>query len=349
MDGGFDVEKLFDSFEYAAKSYDHDADDDNVLDSWERHADAEALPSIDGKGTVSLLFDGTWHVCPGLSCPFAKESSEADHSVVCSLTSRTIGTPIESGHEASWTGRSCGSADPDMVSGQVSAARSWRFRKDAFAESANAHRLAATISTDEVIYQGDTTPKIQIKRGAPCVNEIDESAVRETKKKKAEKRATNLQELSTRERLREDAVNVLRKLFAHNAPSAIAARAKTKAAASGTSTATVSAADPRLSNFRFIFSVGLQKYAKSCAEEMVPMNLSTIHDVAIAASKFVKQKKGAQDSQDRKQKEVTINQNSNVLQLTGSMVVSLWSALCLSPYFLQQVFSPGVLLCNTPC
>jgi hypothetical protein len=112
MDGGFDVEKLFDSFEYAAKSYDHDADDDNVLDSWERHADAEALPSIDGKGTVSLLFDGTWHVCPGLSCPFAKESSEADHSVVCSLTSRTIGTPIESGHEASWTGRSCGSADP---------------------------------------------------------------------------------------------------------------------------------------------------------------------------------------------------------------------------------------------
>lgn len=223
-----------------------------------------------------------------------------------------------------------------MVSGQVSAARSWRFKKDAFAESANAHRLAATISTDEVIYQGDTTPKIQIKRGAPCVNEIDESAVRETKKKKAEKRATNLQELSTRERLREDAVNVLRKLFAHNTPSAIASRAKTKAAASGTSTATVSAADPRLSNFRFVFSVGLQKYAKSCAEARVPMNLSTIHDVAIAASKFVKQKKGAQDSQDRKQKEATINQNSNVLQLAGSMVVSLWSALCLSPYFLQQ-------------
>ena len=342
MEDGLDIEKLFDSF-LGANSQDRDDTDDTVLDSWEAQGDAETARD-DGNVRVSLLFDGTWHVCPGLTCPFARESSEADHSVVCSLTSRTIATPIEAGHEASWTGRSCGSADPDMISGQASAARSWRFKKDAFNESSNAYRLASTISTDEVIFIGDTTPKLQIKRGAPCVNEIDEEAVRQTKKKKAEKRANGLQEMSTRERLREDSVNVLRKLFAHNSPSAKASRARTKAAASTSTTAAaaassaaaVQAADPRLQNFKFVFSVGLNKYARACAAERVPMNLTTIHDVAIAAARFVKNKKNASNGEDQKLKEVMICQNFNVLKLVGSMVVSLWSALCLSPYFLQQ-------------
>ena len=369
MEDGLDIETLFDSFEATRQSRANDEDDeddegvDGVLDAWEHGEVPKPIGyNHNHQGVVSLLLDGTWHVCPGISCKFAKESSDSDHSIVCMLTSQTISQPVESGHEASWTGRSCGSADPDMISGQLSMARSWRFKKDAWKESENAHRLAATISTEEVIFKGDLTPKVVIKRGAPCVDEIDELAVRETKKKKAEKRANNLQELSTRERLRDDAVTVLRKLFAHNSPTAMAAHQRGKAAASSsisaaaaaataaaTVSAAVAAADPRLLNFKFVFSVGLQKYAKTCSVDLVPMQLTTIHDIAIAAAKFVKIKKNSQDGCDAKKRETTICQNYAVLKSCGSMIVSLWSALCLSPYFLQQLtgdsFRPFVAGC----
>ena len=334
-----DAESLFNSFDQMKREEGQLSNEDALLDSWEQECepvkDQNTKKDASSKGQyVNMLQDGSFHVCRGLSCPFLKESSDSDHALVCTLTSRIVSIPIDASHEASWTGRSCGSADPDMLSGANNAARSWKFKKDAFAESANAHRLASTISTDDVVYHGDTQQKIQIKRGAPCVNEIDESAVRENKKKKAEKRASNLQDTNTRDRLREDAVVVIRKVFAHNnvsSSSSSSSNSKPSIASDA-----ILPTDPRLLNFKFVFSVGLQKYARSCADAIVPMNLSTIHDVAIAASKFVKRKKNEQEDQDKQKKEDSICLNYNVVQLAASLVVSIWGALCLTPYFLNH-------------
>ena len=92
---------------------------DSALSSEYAHAGWE-----EEEGAVVMpLNGGTFHVCVGAKCPYAERCEQHEKHLVCSLSGRVIASAVESAHDASWTGRSCGSADPDMTSGAVPRSR----------------------------------------------------------------------------------------------------------------------------------------------------------------------------------------------------------------------------------
>ena len=86
-------------------------------------SDDEAEDETD-EAVVVHLDNGSFHVCRGTDCPHARPALSREKCLVCGLSGRVISSNVEAPSDAAWTGRSCGSADPDMTSGAVPA-RCW--------------------------------------------------------------------------------------------------------------------------------------------------------------------------------------------------------------------------------
>ena len=332
------VDDLWAMMDHARRRSDPSSYDDFVCDDDDDDDDdeaAESAASADSSAVVFKIGNGQFHVCYGQNCIHAEQSTEDEKSIVCRISGRVISSSFESAHDSSWTGRSCTSADPDMASGAVPS-KAWRFKRDAFADSARAYNRAKQLTRDDVDFDEYNvalfaTKETSVedskiaKRGAPCVSEINEEAVSEHKRAKAMKRITSLSRREVQSRLNCDAATVVKKLFSVLPQSKPGAENDSK--------------DPRLENYKFVFSIGLKRYAKRCADENEQLSLSTIHDIAICASNYVRERrKDAKIIQDQSKTRMLVV-NTRTTDLCGRLIVSIWNAVCNTSHFVEN--QPG--------
>ena len=303
-------------------------DDDAVMD--EEEEGGAACQSV-----VVPMGNGQFHVCLGQKCIHAEQSTGHEKYLVCGISGRVIASSFESAHDSTWTGRSCGSADPDMASGAIPS-KAWRFKRDAFADSARAYNRAKELTEKDVDFEEynvslsttakelSTTEDLKPpKRGAPCVSEIDEAAATVNKRAKAMKRITSLSRREVQARLNCDAATVVKKLFS-------VAPAASKSDDSN---------DPRLENYKFVFSIGLTRYANRCVDDNEQLTLSKIHDIAICASNYVKERKREAAGRQNESKTRMLVANTRVNDLCGRLIVSIWNAVCNTSHFVEN--QPG--------
>ena len=330
---------------------------------WRTDDDQDAPMAEDERLDVEVvqLACGDYHVCTGMACKHVEQSSDTDRYYICKLSGRVIGNLCEAAHDSSWTGRSCSSADPDMQSATVGSS-AWRFKRSAFAASAAAYSLANSKSFDAA-HGGDAfapeyrDPKptakedesklSDVKRGAPCVVDVDEVAIQSQKRNKALKRIDALKQGTVQNRLLVDASNVVVKMFSVIHKGGAAPSKRDQAVSGGAATLQ----DPRLSNYDFVLNMALKRYTARLKEQKAPPTLSGIHDVCLAANQFVKsrqketQSEGQSHNNDRR-----IATNGKTIELCSNLILSLWTAMCTTPYFVNfqsgdsfRPFAAGVL------
>ena len=326
-----DVDKIFDMMQRSRSSdqgrgEEFDSDDSDKQD--------------DEHDSVSKVFrrkDGSFHVCKGMLCPYVVQSTDIEKHYVCSLTGFMVAGCMESRHDASWTGRSCGSADPDMASGAVKI-RTWKTKREAFNESVRAYDMSSSISIDEVDREQRTSSAAAesdaasskpediaaSKRGAPCICDIDEDAVAAQKLNKAFKRANVIERSDVRARLVAEASQVVRRLLS------------TLEGVNAVSNQPPAASDPRFENYDFVFSVGVRRYVARCRQRHEPVQLSEIHDICISSNTFVKQKRKDAEKRSRAVKIRSIATDGRTIDLCASLIVSIWSAVCITSHFMHH-------------
>jgi hypothetical protein len=97
--------------------------------------------------------------------------------------------------------------------------------------------------------------------------------------------------------------------------------------------------DPRLENYKFVFSIGLKRYANRCVQEKEQLSMSTIHDIAICAGNYVRERKReAKQKQDQSKTRMLVV-NTRTTDLCGRLIVSIWNAVCNTSHFVEN--QPG--------
>ena len=169
--------------------------------------------------------------------------------------------------------------------------------------------------------------KTTAKRGAPCVCEIDEAAVSEHKRAKAKRRITSLNRRDVQTRLINDSMSIVQKLFS-------APPTATSATAGAASVDAV--ADPRLENYTFVFTVGLKRYVARCVSEGEQVSLSEIHDVAVCASNFVRERRKEAKQRQNSSRLRMLAVNTQTAELCARLIVSVWNAVCNTLHFVES-------------
>ena len=314
---------------------------------------------------VFQLENGSYHVCRGKKCLHTFTRYNAiEKELVCGLSGRVVATSMEANGDVSWTGRSTGSADPDLGNaGCIS--NVWKNKRDAFSVSASAWQKSTEIAIEDVeedddeyttrIPKASDSLKPSIKRGAPCVIHTSDNEIQLQRREKAVKRNLALKDFVIVERLRKDASNVIAKLFSvpldfsDEGAEGAAASATTATAATAATTATTAAAvdaasldDPRLQNYDFVFLVGLRRYVARCKAENMYPTLDTIHNIASSASVFVKSRqKAAKKKSQRVPSKHSMRQyvtNGQTIEFCASLICALWVAVCSTPPFKESQF-----------
>lgn len=340
------------------ESCDEESSKEDVLEDIEGDEDSSCM--------VVRLSTGQWHVCKGMKCAHVEMSNEGDRQYTCRLSGRVVSGCQESAHDASWTGRSCTSADPDMQSGAVSGVSAWKGKRNAFSASAAAYAVASHMTIEDISF-GAQAPSSPLdgseavcdsdrvlqsaeeanlssqkdaqdpKRGAPCIVDVDEEALNNQKREKALKRIASLQDNAVQARLRSDASSVVVKLFSvtnssrQSPQQQLAHISKKDRAVSG---GAVTLSDPRLENYDFVLNMAFKRYAARCKEQGCSPTVSEIHDVCIAANQFVKQRR--REAQDRTASATSsrkIAMNGITVDYCSQLILTLWCAMCTTPYF----------------
>jgi hypothetical protein len=284
---------------------------------------------------VVHLENGQVHVCQGFNCRFLAQSRDVDKSWYCQLSGRVICTPLEAAPDSSWTGRSCGSADPDMNSGAVNTA-AWRNKRTAFAASAAAYSRVNEMATGDVEafeLRAVAEPRA-IKRGAPCVVDVDDDAVNLNKRAKAAKRETSLQSRDVQVRLIADATTVVQKLF--TVLSSAGRTPKKQDCSASVAPATSTIADPRLENFDFVLKMALKRYVARCKHTGALPSLSGVHDVAAATNLFVKERQREATARRQLLSTRRVALNGRTVELCSSLIFTLWMVMCSTTYFMEH-------------
>ena len=334
------------------------AEEGEAAEEEEDETEGSAVDPDQASTVVVQLENGKFHVCCGAQCPFAEHSEDSEKNLVCTLSGRVIGASIESAHDSSWTGRSCGSADPDMASGAVPS-RAWRNKRDAFTESARAYNKAKQMADDDADFSAyatsyaasksdaaaaaaaakqaaaeESAKSAATKRGAPCVSHVDQATAAEHKRAKALKRITSLGRRDVQARLIGDAMFVVQKLFsAPPVPAASSGDAVAAAAAEAVQQ------DPRLENFHFVFAVNLKRYIARCSEDKEPVTLSSLHDVAVASGNFVRERRAESKKRQSQSRMRILCVCTRTSELLSRLIVSIWNALVQTSHFLDS--QPG--------
>jgi hypothetical protein len=228
-----------------------------------------------------------------------------------------------------------------MVSGAVNM-RAWKMKRDAFADSVKAYNMSTTISIDEIATGAIThtlthshnatnthiTDKQEeqpaAKRGAPCLGDVNEGSMETQKLIRASKRANVIERAGTRDRLMSEAAQVARRLLS------------TLEGFHATCNQEHTARDHRFENYDFVFSVGVRRYVARCRENGEPVQISTIHDICISSNAFVKQAVREAQQRERAIKVKEIATDGCTIDLCASLIVSIWSAVCITSYFMKH-------------
>ena len=297
-----------------------DADAENGQDDMEEDDDpakffvnAPCRRVVPGRAVCHALPDGDFHMCFGMKCEHL--TLDRERQLVCTVIGCVVGIEHARDHDAAWTGRSVGSANPDDTAGTPLGG--WVRRRDMFGASVSAYRNAATISDAEILVPpprpkrggqqsqhgddgaGTATGEAGgaaagggvassdgarpvAKRGALCVDE-QPSEVVPSKRSRAARRET-----WTRDALVKLAVE------ASHVISALLIVDPTMPTGDGPTTPASSNApppklDPRLQNLEFVRTIALRKYVRACSSEgRQPLNLDVLHNVYVHANEFVR-------------------------------------------------------------
>jgi hypothetical protein len=293
---------------------------------------------IEAHESVFELSDGSFHVCKGMKCPYVRESQDHERNFLCALSGCIVAPYVEASQSSSWTGRSVGSADPDMISAAPN--RGWRGKRDAMGDSKNAYSMARGMTLEDVErtsmehvnskkkQSSDGKTEIKIKRGAPCVSEIDQEAINKQKRNKAAKRANDLDNAKLTERAIQDAASIVQKIFQQNNSKHSNALQNNKAPA-----------DPRLENFDFVFRMGLKRYLKKCADSNAQASINEIHDIGIAASNFARAKRHESKNVRDMAKGRMLVVNSRTVQSCANLIISIWHIVVRTTHFQEHTAS----------
>ena len=275
---------------------------------------------------VYKLPDGDFHVCIGYNCPHVVLDN--NHVLTCRLSGMCVGETLTREHDASWTGRSTTSANPDDTAGMPQGG--WSKRKDMFAASVDAWNIARELTAeqcaDPVYVETEAEKEARIKketasskRGARCVDDLSKPQIK--KHRPSKRNAESAKQIA---KLQTEAKLVVNRLLSTNGnvPSVAAA-----ASAAATNAAAVSAAeaarrempppqahpkqqeqlhaaqptfDKRLVDIDFVRTMAIRKYARNVEAGTMPHSLSALHDVCVHANTFVAKQKLIKAEADRK-------------------------------------------------
>jgi hypothetical protein len=178
------------------------------------------------------------------------------------------------------------------------------------------------------------------KRGALCV---DEEATEQLGKRPRSSRKENW----TRDciqKLANEAIGVIDKLFIVNLDGHATKRATAATATTATATTATAAQplDPRMQNIDFVRPLALKSYVTACEKGRQALNLVTLTSVVIHVNEFVRNQRALA----AEQREATTKANpparrnracfsGQVRNLLAQLIVSLWRASCLTNHFKQ--------------
>jgi len=304
-----------------------------------------------GRPHIVPLPGGDCHVCFGADCPSVY--ADKDKQLVCSVSGIVIGTQCTRETDATWTGRSTASANPDDSAGTP--VGGWQKRRDMFAASQKAWIEAREINAEamsahdawaaEREQDGAQAPRASAKRGALCVDQEDAHESSEAAKRQrcaARREACSSDAL---QKLEGEALGVIGKLMVEEA---------SKAAAPAPASA--QAPDPRLQNVEFVRRLALKRYVRQCADACVWPSMDGVHNVCVAANEFVReQRRRATDADANASASAGASAgrtlSGQVRRILAKLVVALWHAACQTPHMTQgrrggdsfRPFAAGVL------
>ena len=375
-----DIDELFAEAELARAE--EVANEDNVeqLDEtssiFSNGAEMRTRPARRGRPTVFPIGNGDYHVCFGSDCPHA--TMDKERQLVCGVTGVIICKECLQSEDASWTGRSTASADPDDSAGMPP--NGWFKRRDMFAASAQAWLDARDHGAEQVAAQRDwSQPQAQpapsggrssSKRGALCVDQVDDVVVVVEKRQRTQdpRRTRRLDETyRTHNKLKKEAVAVIETLLSEKHPTSKAATFNTPSQAMPPPPP-----DPRLQNVEFVRQLALKKYIKRCKEEGAQVCIDGVHNVFVWANAFVREQRSRGSSSASESPAPPRNRvarSGQVINMLAELVVVLWNASSKTPHMTNgrkggdsfRPFAAGVLyqlkrgllmndgLCIIPC
>jgi hypothetical protein len=273
---------------------------------------------------MGFLPCGDIHVCRrGKLCPYL-ESNE-DRVMICKYTG------IEHGPEHTEEffdlngGTSKKSGDPDQNCGEFLHGK-WTKRVDPVAASRMAFDYAETSWDDNAFNnEHDRESAVPVKRvqkrGARCVGEEPEEEV-SSKRSRCSKKNVHCYE--TRNHLHAEAEGVITKMIDHKRASSF----RNNKAPQGKVERKCAPPDPRMRDEHFVFTKSVQKYVKNCVVSGKAPSLDEIHNLSLMARTV-----SAKARQQQDQSLSTDNiRTAKFRTLCSSLIVSLWSAACATPY-----------------
>ena len=325
-----------------------------------------------GVPTLVALSDGDYHVCFGTECPHAVVDKEKQ--IVCELSGYVVGAEHKRDGNASWTGRSTTSANPDDNAGTP--AGGWARRRDMFAASAHAWSDSAHINVDgyearapeaaaheQQEQQEQQPPKPPppprpSKRGASCVDEEP----RDDKRPRSGGGGLGgggggsgggggggapPREALTREalsKLEAETMGIVDKLFC--AGGGGGGGGGGLGGGGGGEQPPRPPLDARLQNLEFVRRAALMRYVRAClAAERAP-TMAGVHDVCVHANEFVREQRRLAAAQGAARQSTAAEAagregggsggvTGQVRRLVAQLVVNLWRAATLTPYMTQ--------------
>lgn len=284
--------------------------------------DIESYAQTRSSPIIAKMPCGDFHVCQlGKPCPFLFPNE--DRLMVCLYTGIEHGPEVTTEMFDLNGGSDKKSGDPDQTCGNLIYGK-WNKRVDPGKASKLAFEMASRISDSDLV-QCSTNQYIRpvhdkIKRGALCVGEENDKTGVKRQRNGCKKQVTDN---DTRCQLQSEAVVVITKLIDHKRSSTFK-----RASPIGKLDRKCAPVDPRMCDHKFVFNKSLRRYLKNCSMALKAPSLDTIHNIALMAQEA---SKSAQKYQDNKSASDSIR-SAKFRNLCASLVVSLWSAACSSPY-----------------
>jgi len=296
-------------------------------EGYDNPSDSDDDPENYGRTSVSrpamaVLPCGDIHLCKfGKPCPYLV--SNDDRLMVCKYTGVEHGPEHTDEYFDLNGGTGKKSGDPDQNCGELLHGK--YKRADPVVASKMAFNASRFFDDSECVgYVPPAHSAVPVKRtqkrGALCVGEHPDDS-QASKKLRCSKR--NIDNCNTRSHLHAEAESVLCKMVNHKRTASF----KSKAPA-GRVDRKCAPADPRMCDEKFVFNKSLQKYLKNCTVSGVAPSLDTIHNLSLMAQTV--------SSKAREQRDNSLETDSirtaKFRLLCSSLIVSLWSAACRTPY-----------------
>ena len=290
-------------------------------DNCDTDSDPEDYSQKRTGSVMAFLPCGNIHVCSrGKFCPYLEETD--DHLLVCAYT----GVEHAPEHTSEFfdlnggTGKKSG--DPDQHCGELLHGK-WTKRVDQFSASRKAFHASAYMDDDDFKFVASEAEGVHVarpaKRGALCVGE-SENAV-SSKRLKCSKK--NVQCQQTRSQLHAEAESIITKMVDHKKATCF-----NKKAPEGSVQRRCIPVDPLMKDEHYVFLKFVKKYIKQCIVLGQPANYNEIHNLGMMARSASTKAR----EQERQQTSIEDIRTAKFRTLCSSLIVSLWSAACCTPY-----------------